>query len=114
MSLYLVQLAYTTEAWQTLLRNPQDRFEAVRPAIEKLGGKMLHGWVAFGDFDVIGVFDMPSNIAAAAIAMAFAAGGAVKTVKTTPMLSVAEAVEAMRAAGTSGYRPASAGAAARS
>jgi len=112
MSLYLAQIAYTPEAWQALVRNPQDRFEAVRPAVEKLGGKLVSAWFAFGDYDIVAVTDMPSNVAAAAISIAFAAGGACKTVKTTPLLTTAEALEALKAAGTSGYRPATAAAAA--
>ncbi len=53
MSLYLAQVAYTPEAWQALVRNPQDRFEAVRPAVEKLGGKLVSAWFAFGDCDIV-------------------------------------------------------------
>ena len=112
MSLYLAQIAYTPEAWQALVRNPQDRFEAVRPAVEKLGGKLVSAWFAFGDYDIVAVTGMPSNVAAAAISIAFAAGGACKAVKTTPLLTTAEALEALKAAGTSGYRPATAAAAA--
>jgi uncharacterized protein with GYD domain len=112
MSLYLAQVAYTPEAWRALVRNPQDRFEAVRPAVEKLGGKLVSAWFAFGDYDIVAVTDMPSNVAAAAISIVFAAGGACKAVKTTPLLTTAEALEALKAAGTSGYRPATAAAAA--
>ena len=112
MPLYAAQVAYTTEAWQALLRNPQDRLEAVRPAIEKLGGKLVNGWFVFGDYDVLAVIEMPNNVAAAAIAIAFAAGGACRSVKTTPLLTSAEAVEALKAAGTAGYRPVTAAAAA--
>jgi hypothetical protein len=36
--------------------------------------------------------------------MAIAAGGAAKTFKTTPLLSVEEGVEAMRKAQETGYR----------
>ena len=110
MPLYAAQVAYTTEAWKSLVQNPQDRLEAVRPAVEKLGGKLINGWFAFGDYDVLAIIDMPSNVAAAAIAIAFAAGGACRSVKTTPLLTSAEAVEALKAASTSGYRPAQAAA----
>ena len=41
---------------------------------------------------------MPENTDAAAFAMAVAASGAVKTIKTTPLLSVEEGIEAMRKA----------------
>ena len=34
---YLLQVAYTPEAWATMVKNPQNREDAVRPAVEKLG-----------------------------------------------------------------------------
>jgi hypothetical protein len=34
---FLHQIAYSREGWQAIVNNPQDRIEAVRPAIEKLG-----------------------------------------------------------------------------
>jgi uncharacterized protein with GYD domain len=105
---YLVQVAYSTEGWGALVKKPQNRIEAVRPAIEKLGGKIESAWFAFGEYDVVVIFQMPGNVEAAAIAMAFAAGGACKAVKTTPLLSLEESVEAMKKAVTAGYRPATA------
>ena len=41
MPLYMYQLSYTPEAVAALVREPQDRAEAVRPAIEALGGKLV-------------------------------------------------------------------------
>src|ERR1700731_5248547 len=35
---YLSQVSYTPEAWARLVAHPQDRIEAVRGPIEKLGG----------------------------------------------------------------------------
>ena len=106
---FLTQVAYTQEAWQALINKPQNRIEAIRPAVEKLGGKIIHGWFAFGEYDIVAILEMPDNVAAAAIAMAFAAGGACKSVKTTPLLTTAEGIEALKKAGTSGYRAATAG-----
>jgi hypothetical protein len=37
--------------------------------------------------------------------MAASAGGAVKATKTTPLMTMEEGIEAMRKAGTAGYRP---------
>jgi uncharacterized protein with GYD domain len=65
-------------------------------------------WFAFGQYDVVVVTEMPSSVDAAAIAIAFAAGGACKSVQTTPLLTVEEAMEAMKKAKESGYRPVSA------
>jgi uncharacterized protein with GYD domain len=102
---YLHQVAYTSEAWKSLIAQPQNRFDAVRAPIEKLGGKLLHGWFAFGDYDVVAITEMPDNVSAAAIAIAFAGGGACKSVQTTPLLTQQEAMSAMKKAGESGYRP---------
>ena len=102
---FLHQVAYTQEAWSALINNPQNRIEAVRPAIEKLGGSVKTAWFAFGQYDVVVVSEMPSSVDAAAIAIAFAAGGACKSVQTTPLLTVEEAMEAMKKAKESGYRP---------
>lgn len=101
---YLIEVAYTPEAWTMLTKNPQDRIEAIKPAVEKLGGKVQNGWFSFGEYDVVIVLDMPDNVTAAAIAMAFAAGGALKTVKTTPLLTSEEAMEAMKKGAESGYK----------
>jgi len=103
---YLQQVAYSREGWEALVANPQDRIEAVRPAIEKLGGRIVQAWFSFGDYDIVVIADLPDNVSAAAIAMAFAAGGACKSVQTTPLISPAEAVQALRKAGECGYRPA--------
>ncbi len=102
---YLHQVAYSREGWEALLKKPQDRIEAVRPAIEKLGGKIKSAWFAFGEYDIVLITEMPDNVSAAGIAMAFAGGGACKAAHTTPLLSVEEAIQAMRKAGESGYRP---------
>lgn len=105
---YLQQVAYSPEGWAALVKNPQNRFEAIRPAIERLGGKILNGWFAFGEYDIVAIVEMPTNVDAAAIAVAFAAGGACKTVKTTPLLTAEEAVQALKKAATTGYRAATA------
>ena len=102
---YLIQVTYTPEAWASMVANPQDRIAAVTPAVERLGGKIVGGWVSFGDYDVVAIADMPDNVSAAAFSMAASAGGGVRAFKTTPLMSTSEAVEAMRKAGGSGYSP---------
>ena len=104
MASYLLQVGYTPEAWASLIAQPHDRLDAVRPAIEKLGGKILHGWFAFGDYDLIAILEMPTNVEAAAFSLAAAAGGAIRTIKTTPLMSTAEGIEAMKKAAKSGYK----------
>ena len=105
---YLQQVAYSQEGWSALVANPQNRIEAVRPAIEKLGGKIEAAWFSFGDYDVVVITELPDNVSAAAIAMAFAAGGACRSVQTTPLISPDDALESLKRARECGYRSATA------
>lgn len=105
MATYLYQCAYTPEAWAKMAQNPQDRIEAVRPVIEAAGGKVIGGWFAFGEYDVVAIFEMPDNVSVASVAVAFAAGGALRAAKTTPLLTTAEAMEVMAGAGKLTYKP---------
>ena len=79
--------------------------EAVRPAVEALGGKLLSFYLAFGEYDAVLLVEMPDNVSVAGVSIAAAAGGAVKAVKTTPLMTVQEGMEAMRKAAQAGYRP---------
>ena len=104
MAHYMLQASFTSEAWAKMLNEPQNREQAIRPVIEKLGGKLLGYWFAFGESDAVVIVQMPDNVSAAAASLAAAAGGAVKSVKTTPLMTVEEGMQAMRKAGGAGYR----------
>src|SRR5947209_4169260 len=94
MPLYMYQAAYTPESWAAQLKNPQNRVEAVgRQACEAVGGRCIGGWYCFGDYDLMIIADVPNNQAMSAIALAIAAGGAIKASKTTVLMSGAEGVE---------------------
>jgi uncharacterized protein with GYD domain len=105
MGYYLLQVAYTAEGTANLVKNPQNRMDVIRPAVEKLGGKVEGAWLAFGEYDVVVIAQMPDNVSAAAFSMAVTAGGALRACKTTPLLTTEEGVQAMRKAGGTGYRP---------
>ncbi|HZP01203.1 MAG TPA: GYD domain-containing protein [Terriglobia bacterium] len=102
MAHYLVQISYSSEAWAALVNNPQDRQETVKPGIERLGGTIVGSWMAFGDYDVVYIIRLPDNVSAAAFSMAVSASGAVKSVKTTPLVTWEEGVSAMRKAAVAG------------
>src|SRR5437660_8774321 len=105
MPRFLHQVSYTSEAMAQLIANPQDRFDAVRGPIEKLGGRMEHGYFAFGEHDAVLITEMPDHVSAAAIALAFGAGGSLRNCQTTALMSNAEGLEAFRKAAQCGYRP---------
>ncbi len=52
MARFLVQAAYTAEAWAAMAKNPQNRLEAVQPVVQRLGGTVEDFWLAFGDYDI--------------------------------------------------------------
>jgi len=109
MPIYMYQAAYTPESWAAQLKNPQNRVEVVgRAACEAVGGKLIGGWYCFGEYDLMIIADAPNNQAMSAIALAIAAGGAIKAGKTTVLMSGAEGVEAMKQADAVAkvYRPA--------
>jgi uncharacterized protein with GYD domain len=93
---YLVQAAYTPEAWAAQLRNPQDRVEVLRPLVERLGGKLETAFFAFGEYDIVAIAEYPDNVNAAAFSLVAAAGGSVKSFKTTPLMTIEEGLAAMR------------------
>ena len=54
------------------------RRETVTKVIEGMGGKMETFYYAFGDFDVIGIADMPDNVSAVAFSLAVNASGGIQ------------------------------------
>ena len=107
MAKYLLQATYTPEAWASQIANPQNRVDIVRPIFEGLGGKIESAYFAFGEYDVVVIADFPDNVSAAAVSLTINSGGALKAVRTTPLMSIEEGIEAMRKAGQAraGYRP---------
>lgn len=108
MPTYLYQLTYTSESIAAQIGNPQDRMEAAaRPVAESVGGKLLGGGFGFGEYDAAFMMEVPDDESAAAVALAVAAGGAVKSAKTTKLLSGAQWVAALKKAGTvaKSYKP---------
>ena len=109
MPLYMYQAAYTPESWAAQLKNPQNRADAVGRAVcEAAGGKLVGAWYCFGDPDLVLIADVPKAESMAAIALGVAAGGAVKSARTTALMSGTEAVAAMKQAATvaKAYKPA--------
>ena len=99
MPLFMYQAAYTPESWAAQIKNPQNRVETVgRQACEAAGGKLVGGWLCFGDYDLAIIADVPNNESMSAIALAFAAGGGLKSGKTTVLMTGTEGVGALKKA----------------
>ena len=63
-----------------------------------LGAKILGGGYSYGKYDIAALVEAPDDVTMAAVAVAIAAGGAVKAAKTTPLLSGAQWVAALKKA----------------
>lgn len=105
MPKFLFQLAYTTDAWAAQVKNPQSAANRANAVIESLGGKIESLYYSFGEYDAVGIMDMPSNVNAAAVSLAVSAGGAVKSMQLTPLMEMDEGVAAMKAAAAAAYSP---------
>jgi uncharacterized protein with GYD domain len=105
MPLYLSRFSYTPETWARLIGNPEDRRVAAQTYIESVGGK-LHGfWYAFGKYDGYTLWEAPDNVSMAGVALAIAGGGALSSLETTVLLTVDEALDALRTAERVQYQP---------
>ena len=108
MPLYMHQFAYTPESWAAQLKKPENRVENVaRAACEAAGGKFVGGWLCFGEYDAVVIADMPDAESQAAAVLAVTAGGAIKSGKTTELMTGAQGVAALKKAEkiAKGYKP---------
>ena len=105
MPYYMLQATYTPASMTALVQSPKDRRQLLRSVIEKLGGKLENSWLAFGEYDVVLIIQMPNDQSMAAFAMAASAAGGVKALKTTPLISWEEGMLAMKQAREAGYQP---------
>lgn len=95
MSKYLVQASYTAEGVKGLTKDTASgRRTAIAHAVESLGGKLEALYFSFGEFDILGVMDLPDNAAAARFALRAASTGQVN-IRTTPLLTPEEVDKAL-------------------
>ena len=105
MAYYMLQAAYTGESLSHQIKNPENVTERTRAVIERLGGRLESTYYAFGEYDLVQIIELPDNVGAASVAIAAAAGGAVKAIKTTPLMTVEEGMEAFKKAAGAEYQP---------
>ena len=103
MPKYMIQASYVGEGLKGLLKEgATKRRETVAKVIEKMGGKLESFYYAFGDYDVIGVAEMPDNVSAVAFSLMVNATGAINA-KSTVLLTPEEIDQATKK--SVGYRP---------
>ena len=102
MAQYLFQVAYTSESWAKQVRDRGNVLERIQPLLEACSGNVVSCFYAFGDYDLILIADFPTEEDAAAFSLAATAGGSLKAIKTTPLLTVEQGLKAMERASEAG------------
>lgn len=74
------------------MRDPQNRADIMRPTIANLRGKIESAYLAFGEFDVVGIVQLPDNVSAT-------------KVNTVALMTWTEGIEAMAKAKEAAYTP---------
>jgi uncharacterized protein with GYD domain len=105
MPLYMATFGYKPEVWAGLIKSPENRKEVVGRILEEAGCKLQDLWYAFGESDGFALIEAPDNTTAAGISIAIAASGAFRKFETTPLLTQADAIDALHAAANVHYAP---------
>jgi uncharacterized protein with GYD domain len=90
MPKYLILASYTDEAWRGMIETPPDRPGAAVKLAEALGGSVECFYLAFGEFDLVTIMDLPDEAAAAALSIAVTSTGRVRSVRTHRLLDGSE------------------------
>ena len=105
MSYYLTQASYSSEAWMAQIKNPENRFEKLRPMLDGHGVEIIQAFFAFGEYDLVIIFSAPDEKTIASVLMTVAGSGAISQMKTTELMAIEEGIDALKAAGSVNYSP---------
>jgi uncharacterized protein with GYD domain len=98
MGHYLIEVGYTPESWANQIQTKANVIDRLTPALKACGAQLECLYYAFGDVDVVGVIDFKTPEDAAAFALAVGSSGALRSYRTTPLLSVDQGISSLRKA----------------
>ena len=90
MPKYMLVGSYTSDSWARMVENPQDRSVAARTAVEAVGGTLETFYWAFGPDDWVAIADLPDAASAGAVSIGVSSAGAVHSVRTVRLITMAE------------------------
>ena len=93
------------QAAAAVIKNPQDRTEAIRTIFESVGGRLEHYYIAFSVTHYLSIGGVPDQESLAAIMTSIWASGVSMSLKAKALMTATEAVDVYEKAGTVGYRP---------
>lgn len=105
MPRYMIQLTSTPQNVAALLKNPEDRTEAVRRVMEAAGGSLVEYYNSFTEATTFTIADFPDEESLSAVMAAFYAGGGMISMRATRIVTASESVQLFKKAASIGYRP---------
>jgi uncharacterized protein with GYD domain len=98
MAHYLIEVGYTPHAWSTQVDKQANVVDRITPALKACGAKLESVYYTFGEADLVAIIDFKKPEDAAAFALTVTASGALRSYKTTPLLTVDQGIAAMKKA----------------
>ncbi len=102
MPTYVCQGHYSRDAIRGMLARPEDREAAVAKLFEMVGGRLIAWYFTVDDDGWLLIAEAPDAQTMSAATIVVLAGGGVSDIKTTAVLTSAEAMQAFKAAGEVG------------
>jgi uncharacterized protein with GYD domain len=104
MALYMVQFAYTPEAWTAFTKHPEDRTAVVKALAQKLGCQFEALYYSFGEYDGFVIMEAPDEATITTFVLAVTSPGHLRATKTTVLMRPGTVLDAMKKAGGITYK----------
>jgi uncharacterized protein with GYD domain len=98
MAHYMIEVGYTAEAWSAQVEARANVVDRITPALKACGGKLESIYYTFGESDLVAIIDVKTAEDAAAFALAVTSSGALRSFKTTQLLTVEQGLASMKRA----------------
>ena len=102
MAQFLFQVAYTSDSWAKQVHDQPNVLDRIQPLLSACDGRVDSCFYAFGEYDLVLIADFAGPEEAASFSLAATAGGAIKKITTTPLLTVEQGISAMHRAAEAG------------
>ena len=90
MAKYLLLFNFTGETIRRFVAKPSNRAAVVRELAESLGGSLESYYWMFGQYDGVGVVEMPDSRTVAAVSLAAASSGAFTHLETHELIEAGD------------------------
>jgi uncharacterized protein with GYD domain len=94
MTTYIIRGNYSDHAFQGMLKQPEDRHDAVEKLIKSAGGRMLAYYVTMGEYDFLVISEFDNEVDGLSALLVTAGTGGTRNLNTTVAMTTAHAKQA--------------------